>query len=77
MTTKDVEIVPTKLSHFEGVSGPNVVETENYILCVQSGKGEPMSIINDILKWCTWSKTYSNMWKNIICEMLIEWERRK
>ena len=31
-----------------------------------------MSIINDILKWCTWSKTYSNMWEKIICEMLIE-----
>lgn len=28
--------------------------------------------INDILKWCTWSKTYNNMWEKIICEMLIK-----
>ena len=31
-----------------------------------------MNIINDILKWCTWSKTYNNMWEKIICEMLIK-----
>lgn len=42
MATRDVAIVPTKSNTFECVSGQNVVEMENYILYVQSGKGEPM-----------------------------------
>lgn len=45
MATRDVGIVPIKSNHFECVSGQNVVEMENCILYAQSGKGEPMALI--------------------------------
>lgn len=44
MATRDVGIVPIKSNHFECASGQNVAEMENYILYVQSGKGEPMAV---------------------------------
>ena len=39
---------------------------------VTKEKGEPMNILNEILRWCEWSQTYRNMWLEIISEALAE-----
>lgn len=31
-----------------------------------------MTILDDILRWCSWSQTYRNMWLGIISEALVE-----